>query len=142
MRRLMVGLARKMNPRRQILMSSVALAGLALLAGGCAAVAPIGSAVSTLNTSPNLQIFNTTELRLQQKNFVMVKSNVIGESKGFALLGIITIVPARFDTAMNRLSAHADLKPGSSRTVANLHIWPRNRLQNRSLRCAPTTTYC
>jgi len=97
-----------------------ALAALAVFAGGCAAVAPISSALGNVNPSPTLQIYNTTELRLQQKNFVVVKSNVAGQSKGFALLGIITIVPAKFNKAMNRLNAQADLNPGTSRALANL----------------------
>lgn len=97
-----------------------ALAALAVFAGGCAAVAPISSAVGSLNPSATLQIYNATELRLQQKNFVVVKSNVIGQSKGFALLGIITMVPAKFNTAMNRLNAQADLTPGTPRALANL----------------------
>ncbi|MDB6020734.1 MAG: hypothetical protein JWQ04_591 [Pedosphaera sp.] len=67
-------------------------------------------------------MFNITEVRLQQKNFIMVKPNVMGQSRGFALLGLITIVPARFNTAMKRLNAQADLKPGSSRTLANLAL--------------------
>lgn len=96
------------------------LASFAAIAGGCAAVAPISSAVGALNPSATLQIYNTTELRLQQKNFVVVKSNVLGQSKGFALLGLITVVPAKFNTAMNRLNAQADLTPGSARTLANL----------------------
>lgn len=117
MQRFIVSVVRKMY--RQYLWS-MALAGLALLSGGCAAVAPISSAVSSLNTSPTLQIFNSTQLRLQQKNFVVVKSNVMGQSRGFALFGFITIVPARFSKAMNRLNAQADLKPGTSRTLENL----------------------
>lgn len=95
-------------------------AGLAIFAGGCAAVAPISSAVGAINPGATLQIYNTTELRLQQKNFVMVKPNLMGQSKGFALLGLITIVPAKFNTAMNRLNAQADLAPGTARTLANL----------------------
>ena len=105
---------------RQKLLGLAMLAGLAVLANGCAAVAPASSALGNMNSSATLQIFNTTDLRLQQKNFEMVKPNVIGQSRGFSLLGIITIVPARFVTAMNRLNAQADLKPGSSRTLANL----------------------
>lgn len=101
----------------------VALAGLAALAGGCAAVAPFSSVVSTLvSPSDTSQILTTTELRLQQKNFLIVKPNVKGQSKGFALLGLITIVPAKFTKAMDRLNAQADLKPGSSRTLANLAL--------------------
>jgi hypothetical protein len=101
---------------------TVALAGLAALVDGCAAIAPIGSVVSSVNPAGTLGIFNTTEVLLQQKNFVMVKSNVMGQSKGFALLGLITIVPSTFNTAMSRLNAQADLKPGTPRTLVNLAL--------------------
>lgn len=101
-----------------LLLATVAM--MMVLASGCAAVAPISSVVGAVSPSSTLQILNTTELRLQQKNFIMVKSNVEGQSKGFALFGLITIVPAKFDKAMSRLNAQADLKPGTSRTLANL----------------------
>ena len=102
------------------LASFMAVMTLVVFLSGCAAVAPISSAVSSVTPTTTLQIFNTTELRLQQKNFLVVKPNVRGEAKGFALLGIITIVPARFSKAMDRLNNQADMKPGTSRTLANL----------------------
>jgi hypothetical protein len=118
--RVLARVAGRANSCRQKRLGVMALAGLAALAGGCTAVAPLSSVVGSVNPSATSQIFNITELRLQQKNFVIVKPNVMGESKGFALLGLITIVPARFTTAMGRLNAQAELKPGSSRTLANL----------------------
>jgi hypothetical protein len=57
---------------------------------------------------------------LEQANFVEVKTNVVGQSKGFSLLGIITLVPARFGTAMDRLYAEAAMQPGRPQTLANL----------------------
>jgi hypothetical protein len=87
---------------------------------GCAAVAPLSSVAGSVLPSSTLGIYNTTELRLQQKNFVVVKSNVMGQSKGFSLLGLITIVPAPFTKAMARLNAQANLQPGSSRALSNL----------------------
>lgn len=118
--RFLVFAAKKIKFHHQKLFALGAIAGLALLLNGCAAVAPISSAVSSVSPSTTLQIFNTTELRLQQKNFLVVKPNIRGEARGFALLGIITIVPARFSKAMDRLNSQADMKPGTSRTLANL----------------------
>src|SRR5579883_2539741 len=112
----------KINICPQRLWMIAALGAVSVLMGGCAAVVPLSSAVSALNPTTTPQIFNTTELRLQQKNFVMVKSNVIGQSKGWTLFGLITMVPARFNTAMTRLTTQADLKPGSSRTLADLTV--------------------
>jgi hypothetical protein len=83
-------------------------------------VAPLSSVAGSVLPSSTLGIYNTTELRLQQKNFVIVKSNVMWQTKGFSLLGLITMVPATFTKAMTRLNAQADLQKGSSRALANL----------------------
>jgi hypothetical protein len=94
---------------------------LAALAGGCAAAAalPLGSLIGSPNSSA-LQIQSSTEARLQEKNFIVVHTNVVGASSGFSLFGILTIVPARFNQAMSRLYAKADMQPGRSQTLANL----------------------
>jgi hypothetical protein len=103
------------------LLAVLALLALATMASGCAA----GSALSvaSLVGSPNasaLEIHNTTELRLQEKNFIVIKTNVMGQTKGFSLLGILTIVPAKFTGAMNRLYVQAELQPGRPQTLENL----------------------
>jgi hypothetical protein len=99
----------------------LALLALAALASGCAA----GSALSvaSLVGSPNasaLEIHNTTEVRLQEKNFMVIKTNVVGQCKGFSLLGILTIVPAKFTKAMSRLYVQAEMQPGQPQTLVNL----------------------
>jgi len=106
---------------REKLPALIALLGLAALASGCAA----GSALSASSIigSPNaaaLEIHNNTDVRLQEKNFMVIKTNVVGQSSGFSLLGILTIVPAKFTKAMSRLYAHADMQPGRPQTLANL----------------------
>jgi hypothetical protein len=97
------------------------LLGLAALASGCAAAAalPLGSLIGSPNASA-LQINQSTQARLQEKNFIIIKTNVVGESSGFSLFGIITIVPARFTKAMSRLYAHAEMQQGRPQTVVNL----------------------
>jgi hypothetical protein len=99
----------------------LALLGLLALGNGCAAASalPIGSIVGSPNAS-SLQINNNTYVRLQEKNFVMVKTNLAGHSSGFSLLGILTIVPARFEKAMNRLYAQAEIQQGRPQTLVNL----------------------
>ena len=52
----------------------------------------------------------------------MVKTNVVGMSKGFNLLGFIPIYPARLTKAMNRLYTAADIEAGTAKTPANLLI--------------------
>src|SRR5262249_40038954 len=97
-----------------------------LLTGGCAGLAafPLSSATS-LVTTPNaaaLELHNQTEIRLDEANFVMVATNVSGRSRGFALLGFISLVPARFITAMNRLYIDAGMETGRPQTLAGMVV--------------------
>lgn len=76
-----------------------------------------------MNGSPNasaLEIHDNTDVRLQDKNFIVIKTNVVGESSGFSPLGILTIVPAKFTKAISRLSSQADMQPGRPQTLVNL----------------------
>jgi hypothetical protein len=47
----------------------------------------------------------------------VLKTNVVGQSKGFALLGILTIVPVK---AASRLYTQAEMQPGRPQTLANI----------------------
>ena len=91
---------------------------------GCAALAPISSLINTPSSSgnPPLQVHDETSVRLGSDNFLLVKTNVVGRSHGFSLLGIITIVPATLNKAMNRLYANAEMRPGQPQTVSHLLI--------------------
>ncbi len=101
----------------------MALIGLAVLVGGCAAMAalPLGSMMGSPNASA-LNVYHATETRLDQRNFVVVKTNVVGQTSGFSLLGVITIVPAKFTKAMNLLYANAGVAPGQSQAIVNMNI--------------------
>jgi hypothetical protein len=111
----------------QKLLTLLSLLGLAALASGCAALSalPIASMVGSPNASA-LEIHNQTDVRLQEANFIVTKTNVVGQSEGFSLLGIVTIVPAKFVEAMNRLYAQAGIQPGRSQTLANLVLERNN----------------
>jgi len=107
-----------MNHQLPTLLTFLAIAALC---GGCAS----GSALSvaSLMGSPNasaLEIHNNTDVRLQEKNFLVIRTNVMGQSSGFSLLGVLTIVPPKFTEAMNRLSTQAEMQPGRPQTLANL----------------------
>lgn len=106
--------------RKGSIFAALAFLGLALT-GGCAAVAtlPIASVLGSPNASA-LEIHNGTEVRLQDANFVVTRTNVVGQSKGFSLLGVLTIVPAKFTTAASRLYMEAEMQPGRPQTLANL----------------------
>lgn len=104
----------------------IALLGLALLTGGCAAGALTSSSSSSslldsINPSSSaLEIHNQTDVKLTEGNFLTVKTNVVGQARGFALLGFITMVPARFQTAMDRLYAKAEVQTGKPQVLGNI----------------------
>lgn len=99
------------------------LVAASLMCGGCASLVPLTSLLSTPSSSaPPLQVHEQTDVKLSQDNFILVKTNMVGRSRGFSLLGIITIVPATLTKAMNRLYDKAAMQPGSPQTVANLVI--------------------
>jgi hypothetical protein len=101
----------------------IALLGLALLCAGCAGVAAsqVSSTLGTLNPNTStLEIHNQTDIKLTEGNFSVMKTNVVGQSRGFSLLGFITLVPARFQTAMDRLYAKAQMQAGRPQTLGNL----------------------
>ena len=105
----------------KLLMFAVAL--LAVLAGGCAAVSvlPIAALMGSPNASA-LEIHNQTDIRLEVANFIVTKTDVVGQSEGFSLFGVLTIVPAKFTQAMNRLYTQAEMQPGRSQTLVNLIV--------------------
>jgi hypothetical protein len=111
---------RQVAERIQSMFAPLALLGLAL-AGGCAAVStlPIASVMGSPNASA-LEIHSSTEVRLQDANFIVTKTNVVGQSKGFSLLGILTIVPAKFTTAADRLYMQAEMQQGRPQTLAHM----------------------
>jgi hypothetical protein len=99
----------------------ICMAGMTLLLGGCAALAPLAAPLLPTG-SANGEFHTATTVKLEQANFVVVKTNVVGQCKGFSLFGIITIVPARFSTSMDRLYAQAEMRQGRAQTLANLVV--------------------
>jgi len=61
-----------------------------------------------------------TEVKLTEGNFMTVKTNVVGEARGFSLFGFITMVPARFQTAMDQVYAKAEVKTGKPQVLGNV----------------------
>jgi hypothetical protein len=95
------------------------LAAAALLCGCATAVPAVSSGAGLLGQSP-ASAHTQTSVNLSQGNFVLVKTNVVGRSKGFSLLGLIPIYPARLTKAMDRLYANAEIQPGKSESLAHL----------------------
>jgi len=96
--------------------------GASLVLGGCAAVSPVPLSSLLPQSGPNLEVHSQTSIKLEQANFAVVKTNLNGRCKGFALLGIITITPARYTTAMDRLYSQAEMQAGRPQTLANLAV--------------------
>ncbi len=116
--------SRPMSGRRGRSVSrGFSLVAVGLLLSGCASLPPMSSLVSPLQPgSPPLQVNDETRVDLAGDNFALVKTNVLGRSKGFALLGFITIYPAALSKAMNRMYAAAQMHPGRPETVAHLVV--------------------
>ena len=70
-----------MNHQLPTLLTFLAIAALC---GGCAGASALSTA--SMIGSPNasaLEIHNNTDVRLQEKNFIVIKTNVMGQSSGF-----------------------------------------------------------
>lgn len=97
------------------------MAGVVSLLGGCAAVAPLIPGLMP-SGSANAEFHTATTVKLDQANFGMMKTNVTGECRGFSLFGVITLVPARFSKAMDRLYGQAEMRQGRPQTLANVVV--------------------
>jgi len=106
----------------RLMLKWIFMAGMASLLGGCAALAPLAVGPLLSTGTARGEFHNTTTVTLEQANFATVKTNVSGQCKGFALLGIITIVPARISTALDRLYKQAEMQPGRPQTLANMVV--------------------
>src|SRR5262249_49518454 len=94
---------------------------------GCAGMAayPLSSAPALLAPAGAVEIHSQTEIRLERNNFVTLKTNVVGKCKGFALLGIITMKPAKLSKALDRCYAQAAIHYGKPQTLVNV-VMERN----------------
>ena len=111
------------NSRIRALCCGVALLLPVLLMTGCAALLPFSSLIGNPQGSgPSVQVHEQTSVNLAADNFVVVKTNVMGESLGFSLLGLITIYPATLTKAMSRMYASAQIEPGQPQTLAHLIV--------------------
>lgn len=94
--------------------------GAAALLCGCAAAVPAASTGAGLLGQQNAMAHTQTSVNLSEGNFTVVKTNVVGRSKGFSLLGFIPIYPPRLTKAMDQLYANAEIQSGRSMSLAHL----------------------
>jgi hypothetical protein len=69
-----------------------------------------------------MDVHTSTQVKLDEANFVTVRTNVVGISKGFKLLGFITFKSATLNKAMNQLYENAELEHGRPQTLAHLIV--------------------
>jgi hypothetical protein len=70
--------------------------------------------------SSSAQVLNSTAVTLAENNFRIVEPNVIAKSRGFKLLGFITLKKASHTIAMSRLYEKAQVETGRPQTIANV----------------------
>ena len=95
---------------------------MGLFLSGCAAIAPLALLSHPSGGAPPVQVHEETRVSLARDNFTLVKTNVWGQSRGFSLLGFITIYPATLNKAMKRMYGAAEMQPGQPQTMAHLII--------------------
>lgn len=61
-----------------------------------------------------------TRVDLSRKNYCIVKTNAVGESAGFSLLGFIPLSVPRYTEAMSDLYSKAGLEAGKAQALANV----------------------
>jgi Family of unknown function (DUF6567) len=99
---------------------AVVMIAVPLLLNGCAAVSTLPVSSLLPSAASSVELHNQTTIKLEQANFRVIKTNVVGRCKGFALVGLITLSPAKFSKAMDRLYAQAEMESGKPQTLANV----------------------
>lgn len=90
--------------------SNMRFAGVVATAAALTACTSIGSMPSSV----------VTNVELAEANYKIRKTNVVGESTGVALLGLIPISTANFEEAMEELVDDAGFTPGTSQALVNM----------------------
>ncbi len=89
---------------------------------GCAALSTVPLSSLVLPNGGSVDLHSQTAIRLEEANFVVVKTNLMGQCKGFQLFGLISIVPAQYTKALERLYAQAQVESGKAQTLAHVTV--------------------
>src|SRR5262245_11347519 len=88
---------------------------------GCAPIPPLPiSLPSGSSGGGQTSVLTLTEVHLAQRNYRVVRTNVTGTSRGFALLGIITLKPPDATEAFASLYQAGDLAEGHAFALINV----------------------
>ncbi len=93
-----------------------------LLLTGCASLSTVPLTSLLPPSGASAELHSQTSVRLEEANFRVVQTDLEGQCKGFALFGLITIVPAQYAKALDRLYAQARIQSGKPQTLAHLTV--------------------
>lgn len=68
----------------------------------------------------SIGVLNSTHVTLTGDNYTILEKNVVAKSKGFKLLGLISLRSASYTEAMSRLYAKANVEQGHPQALANV----------------------
>jgi hypothetical protein len=88
------------------------------LGTGCAPVPPLP--LTLPSGAGQASVLTLTEVNLAQRNYRVVRTNVVGTSRGFALLGLITVKPPDATEAFARLYEVGGIAEGNAFALINV----------------------
>jgi len=91
---------------------------------GCAAAIPALPALSAFlpASGGSSQVLTTTTVKLSRQNYKIVKANVIGDSVGFSLLGLVTLKSPEYADAITKLYQSAGVSEGKAQALVNVAL--------------------
>ena len=87
---------------------------------GCAPVPPLPFTLPLGSGSGQASVLTLTEVNLAQRNYRVVRTNVAGTSRGFALLGLISVKPPDAIEAFARLYEAGGISEGNALALINV----------------------
>jgi hypothetical protein len=90
------------------------------LVTGCAPIPPLPFTLPLPSGSGQASMLTLTEVNLAQRNYRVVRTNVAGTSRGFALLGLISVKPPNAIEAFARLYEAGGISEGNALALINV----------------------
>jgi hypothetical protein len=90
------------------------------LVTGCAPIPPLPFTLPLPSGSGQTSVLTLTEVNLAQRNYRVVRTNVAGTSRGFALLGLISVKPPNAIEAFARLYEAGGISEGTALALINV----------------------
>jgi hypothetical protein len=90
------------------------------LVTGCAPIPPLPFTLPLPSGSGQASVLTLTEVNLAQRNYRVVRTNVAGTSRGFALLGLISVKPPNAIEAFARLYEAGGISEGNALALINV----------------------